>query len=168
MTSLAPSVEVAAEFRSAMRALAGAVAVLTIGRGTERTGFTATSVASFSMEPPRISAFVNKKSSSWPMLQRYQAFGVNILGEGQEMLADRFAGRNGMRGGDRFAGAEWVTAATGTPLLKDAMVAIDCTLEEAIERHTHAILIGDVRAVRLGGKSVDPLLYWHGRYHSLR
>jgi len=168
MSSLADSVEIAAEFRLAMRALAGAVSVLTIGQGADRVGFTATSVSSFSMEPPRISAFVNKNSSSWPVLQRCRAFAVNVLGEGQEMIAERFAGRGGTRGADRFAGAEWVTAATGTPLLADALVAIDCELEEAIERHTHAILIGDVRAVRLGGRDVDPLLYWHGRYRGLR
>ncbi|CAH1655782.1 Flavin reductase (DIM6/NTAB) family NADH-FMN oxidoreductase RutF [Hyphomicrobiales bacterium] len=160
--------EISAEFRSAMRTLAGAVSVLTVGEGDDRNGFTATSVSSFSMEPPRVTAFINKNASSWPTMKKYQAFGVNILAEGQEEIADRFAGRHGTKGQDRFAGATWITAATGAPLLDGALVAIDCKLEEAIERHTHAILIGQVCAVRLAGTDVDPLLYWHGRYRGLK
>lgn len=168
MDDLADIAEITAEFRSAMRTLAGAVSVLTVGEGEDRTGFTATSVSSFSMEPPRVSAFVNKNSSSWPILKRYEAFGVNILAEDQSAVADRFAGRHGTKGQDRFAEAKWITAVTGAPLLDGALVAIDCRLEEAIERHTHAILIGQVCAVRLAGTDVDPLLYWHGRYRGLK
>ena len=54
--------------------------------------------------------------------------------------------RQGRREGRtaRFAGAEWTTRLTGAPLLKGALAAIDCELEEAIERHTHLILIGRV------------------------
>ncbi|CAH1663246.1 flavin reductase family protein [Chelatococcus asaccharovorans] len=168
MNDVADVAEMTAEFRSAMRTLAGAVSVLTVGEGEDRNGFTATSVASFSMEPPRITAFINKNTSSWPMVTRYQAFGVNILAEDQSAIADRFAGRHGTKGQDRFADATWITAVTGAPLLVGALVAIDCRLEEAIERHTHAILIGQVCAVRVADANVDPLLYWHGRYRSIR
>lgn len=168
MNDVADIAEITAEFRSAMRTLAGAVSVLTVGEGEDRNGFTATSVASFSMEPPRITAFINKNTSSWPMVTRYQAFGVNLLAEDQSAIADRFAGRHGTKGQDRFADATWITAVTGAPLLEGALVAIDCRLEEAIERHTHAILIGQVCAVRVAGADVDPLLYWHGRYRSIR
>jgi len=47
-------------------------------------------------------------------------------------------------------------------VLQDAAAAIDCEVEEAIERHSHAIVIGRVVGVRIGrGGS---LLYREGRY----
>ena len=66
-------------FRQAMRELAGGVAVVTVGEGPDRTGFTSTSVESLSVEPPRLLLCVNESSSSWKQLQKRPYFGVNIL-----------------------------------------------------------------------------------------
>jgi flavin reductase (DIM6/NTAB) family NADH-FMN oxidoreductase RutF len=52
-------------------------------------------------------------------------------------------------------------------LLEGALAAIDCTVEEVIERHSHAIVIGRIEAVDLGNWS-DPLLYWSGLYRTTR
>ena len=52
---------------------------------------------------------------------------------------------------------------TGAPVLKGALAAIDCELEEAIERHTHVILIGRVLNVVSSQRSAA-LAYWQGRY----
>lgn len=153
-------------FRQAMRRLAGGVSVITVGSGADRTGFTATSVTSFSAEPPRLLVCVNREASSWSTLTDYRSFGVNLLGAEQQDLADRFAGRSGEKGSARF-GARWKTLVTGAPLLEGALAAIDCTVEEVIERQSHAIVIGRIEAVDLGRWS-DPLLYWSGVYRTIR
>ena len=155
------------QFKQAMRRLAGAVSVITVGTGEDRTGFTATSVTSLSAEPPRLLISVNRESSSYPIIKDYQTFGVNLLASEQEPIADRFAGRKGEKGVARFAGAHWKTLVTGAPLLQNALAAIDCRVEEIIERHSHAIIIGSIEAVDLGLIS-DPLLYWSGGYHTLQ
>ncbi|MCX5497665.1 flavin reductase family protein [Kaistia dalseonensis] len=149
-----------------MRHLAGAVSVITVGVGADRTGFTATSVSSLSAEPPAIMVAVNRTSSSWPALQRHRAFCVNVLADDQQFVAERFAGRDGAKGAERYDGAAWRPLATGALALVDALTTIDCELEEAIERHSHAILIGRVKAVttRTGAQ---PLLYWHGAYRHI-
>ncbi len=95
------------EFKLAMRNLAGAVSVITVGAGLKRTGFTATSVASFSAEPPVLLVSLNKSSSSWEVLRSAASFGVNILTQAQSGVADRFAGRGGIKGNDRYVGWEW-------------------------------------------------------------
>jgi flavin reductase (DIM6/NTAB) family NADH-FMN oxidoreductase RutF len=153
-------------FREAMRHLAGAVSVVTAGRPGDRTGMTATSVSSFSADSPTLIVCVNLNSSTWPILQREQCFGVNILAAEHEPVADRFTGRSGERGEARFAEARWLTLSTGAPLLADALVSLDCLVEEAIERHSHAIVIGRVRAARAreGGAA---LIYWRGTYEAL-
>lgn len=155
-----------AAFRNAMRHLAGAVSVITVGRGAERTGFTATSVSSLSAEASSIIVSLNRASSSWPVVQRYGSFCVNILSDHQQQIADNFAGKGGVKGVDRYEGAAWREFATGTSGLADALAVLDCQLEEAISRHSHSILIGRVRAVALR-EEAKPLLYWHGRYRRL-
>ena len=110
---------------------------------------------------------VNRSASAWPLLVRHGHFGVNVLAASQQPVADRFAGRNGEKGAERFAGADWLDLATGAPILADALIAFDCELEERIDRHSHAILIGRVRALH-GVEAHDPLLYWRGAYGALR
>ena len=159
-----PAAEVPfAEFRTAMRALAGGVSVISVGRGKDISGMTVTSVTSLSVEPATLLVSVNRQSSSFPLLQRYGSFGVNILTAEQLDIAERFAGKGGLKGAERFAGAQWVTRATGVPLLVGGLASIDCDVEEIIERHSHAIVIGRVRDVITSVPSTA-LTYWDGQY----
>jgi flavin reductase (DIM6/NTAB) family NADH-FMN oxidoreductase RutF len=154
------------DFKHSMRHLAGAVSVITVGEGAERTGFTATSVSSLSVEPPTILVSLNRSSSSWPALQAHERFCVNVLAHDQQHIADRFAGKGGIKGVDRYEGAQWQELATGAQALTDALTVLDCELEEAIIRHSHAILVGRVRAIAVRSEA-RPLLYWHGAYRHL-
>jgi flavin reductase (DIM6/NTAB) family NADH-FMN oxidoreductase RutF len=146
-----------------MRQLTGGVSVITAGRGKDISGMTVTSVSSLSLDPPTLIVSVNRSASSWPLLQRYGAFGVNILAADQIDIAERFAGKDGLKGATRFAGAEWTTRASGVPLLVGALAAIDCEIEEIIERHSHAILIGRVRDLQVSSRTAA-LAYWQGQY----
>jgi flavin reductase (DIM6/NTAB) family NADH-FMN oxidoreductase RutF len=105
---------------------------------------------------------VNRSASSWPLFQRYGHFCVNVLAAHHQAVADRFAGRHGVTGAARYDGVRWERLATGASALADAVAAIDCTIEETIERHSHAILVGTVRAIRIRGG--EPLIYAAGRY----
>lgn len=156
-----------AQFKMAMRHLAGAVSVITVGSWEERSGFTATSVSSLSADVPSVIVCVNRTSSSWPILERRQRFCVNVLAQDQQHIAQSFAGQNGRQGVARYADADWHELSTGTPALKDALTVLDCVLERAVHHHSHAILIGHVCAmtVRSGAR---PLLYWQGGYQHLK
>jgi flavin reductase (DIM6/NTAB) family NADH-FMN oxidoreductase RutF len=152
-----------ADFRAAMRQLTGGVSVITVGRGRDITGMTVTSVSSLSVDPPSLIVAINRSASSWPILKRDGFFGVNILNADQIDIAERFAGKDGVKGADRFAGAEWVTRVSGVPLLVGALAAIDCEVEDIIERHSHAIVIGRALDLRLSTRSAA-LAYWQGQY----
>ncbi len=155
----------AESLKLAMRNLAGGVSIITTGKGEERTGATVTSATALSIDPPRMLIALNRTSSTWPVLQRFGHFGVNIIGPQHEKLANQFAGVGGLKGAERYRGYEWTHLASGAPLLEDAVAAIDCSIEEAIERHSHVIVIGKVLAVRLtDGRS---LVYQGGAYHRL-
>lgn len=152
-----------ADFRGAMRHLTGGVSVITAGRGKDITGMTVTSVTSLSVEPPTLLVSINRDASSFPLIRRHGAFGVNILNADQLDVAERFAGSGGLKGADRFAGARWVTAVSGVPLLAGALSAFDCEVEEILERHSHGIVIGRVRSISSSTRNAA-LAYWHGQY----
>lgn len=160
--TLAPDIS-SDEFRGAMRHLTGGVSVVTVGSGKDITGMTVTSVSSLSVEPPTLIVSINRESSSWPILKRQGFFGVNILAAGQLDVAERFTGKGGLKGADRFAGAQWTSRISGVPLLVGALAAIDCEVEEIVERHSHAIVIGRVLDIQKSGHTAA-LAYWQGRY----
>jgi flavin reductase (DIM6/NTAB) family NADH-FMN oxidoreductase RutF len=160
----APAAEASeSTFREAMPELARGVCVVTFGAGDDRTGFTATSVTSLSSEPPSLIACIDRESSSYSAVRRSFAFAVNLLSADQQEYAEQFAGRSGLQGSERYQGGPWRPLPSGVLCLANSLAAFDCEIEDLIERHTHAILIGRVRHVFVGAGS-GALVYWHGHY----
>src|SRR6218665_1373598 len=83
--------------KAAMRNMAGGVSVITAGRGDERTGATVTSATALSVDPATMIVNINRSSSSWPVIRDARHFCVNILSDEQQAVADRFAGRGGLK-----------------------------------------------------------------------
>ncbi len=152
-----------AAFRNAMRSLSSGVAVVACGDGDQRVGCTVTSFASLSRTPPTLFVCLARSSSTLAGLQAARAFSVNLLASRHEALAHRFSGRGGVHGRRRFEGALWIALATGAPILADALAAFDCIVEEAIERHSHVIVLGAVVSVR-EGMDEPALAYSRGDY----
>lgn len=152
-----------ASFRAGMRALAGAVTVLTTVYDGRRWGLTATAVCSLSAEPPRLLACVNQHGASFAAFAASRRLAVNILAEGQYAVAQSFAGQGGP-GGDRFASGTWREGdAEGLPVLEGAVGTFECRIAEMIDALTHVILIGDIMAARTNPEG-QPLLYCDGRF----
>jgi flavin reductase (DIM6/NTAB) family NADH-FMN oxidoreductase RutF len=151
--------------KDAMRQLAGGVCVITAGAGEERTGLTATSAVSLSMAPPTMIVCINREASALPIIQLRGHFCINVLASGHRDVADRFAGRGGVKGAARYAESNWSRLATGALALEDAVASIDCEVEEFIERHSHVIVLGAVRALQV--RSGRALIYGQGQYGAL-
>lgn len=149
--------------RAAMRQLAGGVSLITVGTGDGRRGLTATSVTSLTLDPPCILVCVNRRVSALPVILERKRFGVSVLADRHRSLAVRFSGSTGVSGAARFTEGAWSNAAIDVPLLDDGLAGIACDLEETIERHSHLILIGAVREVRIQNVGT-PLLYALGTY----
>lgn len=154
------------DFRDAMRAFVGNCSIITVGAGEEANGLVVTSSIPLAAEPPLLLACINRSASSHPLFARTGCFGWNSLGAHHQPLAERFSGIGGIRGPARFEGTAWRTAETGALLLADAPAAFDCTVEEMIDRATHTILIGRVRAIRTT-PGMGALSYWNGTYRPL-
>ena len=145
-----------AAFRHAMRALSSGVAIIACGEGETRLGCTITSLASLSLAPPTVIVSLARSSSTLVGLREKGAFSISLLAARHQALAHRFSGHGGVHGARRFDSAQWITLSTGAPVLADAIAAFDCLVEEVIERHSHAIVLG--AAVSLKDGSEEPVL----------
>jgi flavin reductase (DIM6/NTAB) family NADH-FMN oxidoreductase RutF len=146
------------DFRSVMRQLAAGVSVVTSGSGVERGGFTATSVISLSVTPPRLLISIDQQSSTLPIIRRTGAFAVSFLAADQQRVAEAFAGQAGLSGAERFTVGSWRSSVSGRHELRGALANVHCHVEEMIERHDHVLVIGDV--VWSSHGSGRPLVHW--------
>jgi flavin reductase (DIM6/NTAB) family NADH-FMN oxidoreductase RutF len=154
----------APSLRDAMRHLVSGVCIVTPGLREDQTGMTVTSANSLSVDPPTMIVCINRYSSVWQRIQRYRHFCVSVLADHHKEIAERFAGRGGLSGAARYAGANWSELATGAPVLEGALAAIDCDFESHIEWHTHVVVLGSVRALQIGDG--DALVYSHRQFGS--
>ena len=153
-------------FRAAMRHLASGVCLVTHSVGGAPAGMTATAVASLSLDPPTLIVCLNRAASTFASLAPGVAFGVSVLGADHREFAERFAGRTGAEGAERFREGRWLIPPSGAPLLWDALAAFECEVEDVVERHTHAIVIGRVKHA-VAGSGGGALVYWRGGYDQL-
>ena len=61
---------------------------------------------------------------------------------------------------------EWTKLQSGAPVLQGALANIDCLLDEAIIRHSHAIVLGRIVALR-SNVNARPLVYWQRSFLGL-
>ena len=156
------------QFRNALRHFPSGVTIVTIKSPKMRKphGLTVSAFASVSPKPPLILIAIDHQSSAYEFLQHEGAvFAVNILGQDQLNLSNRFAW---VRDEDRFAEGEWGTAVTGAPILNDALAWLDCIIYASYDAGTHSIYIGEVQASEVLRADESPLIYWNRGYRNLK
>jgi flavin reductase (DIM6/NTAB) family NADH-FMN oxidoreductase RutF len=126
-------------------------------------GFLGLSATHVSADPPLMLVSIDKRTSALPTVLAAGHFAVNFLPSDANATADLFAGKGALKGAARFEAEAWTALTTGAPVLASALGAMDCRLEETIERHGIAIVVGRVVDVLIadGGR---PLVHFRGGY----
>lgn len=152
-----------ATFRSILGRFASGVTVVTAQDGDVDHGMTASAFCSLSLDPPLALVCVEHAARMHDVLERVDAFAVNMLAADQEAVSRRFAEQPD---DGRFDGLGFDRGVTGAPLLHDTLAWLEC---ELVDRHPggdHTIFVGRVVAAESG--EVDrPLLYYRGGYTQL-
>ncbi|MHC5652944.1 flavin reductase family protein [Stappia sp.] len=156
----------AAAFREAMSRLGSAVHIATTDGASGRCGTTVSAVTSVSDSPPSILVCVNRQARINAAIKENGVFAINTLPAHAERLSDAFAGKGGLSFDERFALAEWMVLATGTPVLAAARVGLDCRVTEITEVGTHSVIFGEVVALSLGDRG-PALIYLDRAYHRI-
>jgi flavin reductase (DIM6/NTAB) family NADH-FMN oxidoreductase RutF/RimJ/RimL family protein N-acetyltransferase len=103
-------------------------------------GFTANSFTSVSLDPPMVLVCVGRGSQSGVAVRNAGRFAVNILGERQIDIAQRFAAA----GVDRFADIAWSADPAGVPVISGAIAHFVCETESVIAAADHDVLLARV------------------------
>jgi len=154
----------AEQFKVGMRALAGAVNIITSFHSGHRYGMTATAVCSATADPPTVLICVNKLASTHAAVAKAKVFCVNVLRVEDWALSTTFSGAQSGEG--RFKSRDWTRLSTGSPVLLDSLVSFDCRVVKSLVHGTHTVFLGQVEQV-LVGKKGKPLLYSEGQYAKL-
>jgi len=152
------------QFKLGMRSLAGAVNIITSTYAGHRNGMTATAVCSVSAEPPTVLVCVNRRAKTHGAIEKSGAFCVNVLRAEHSELSIAFSGTR--TGEARFAMAAWSQLVTGSPVLSDSLVSLDCRVVNKLTHGTHTVFLGSVEQILIG-KRGRPLLYANGRHARL-
>ncbi len=137
------------DIQKVLRKLEYGVYVVTMGKGTEGNAFTASWVMQVSSEPPMVAVAVHNKHQSSRLIKQYQAFAVNLIGEGQEAVAKTYYGP--AESGYEKLAASTVNDSPGTktPLIPGAIGYLDCLLVDSVAAGNHTVFIGKVKAAAL-------------------
>ena len=152
------------DFRNAMAHLGAAVHVITTDGPAGPGGFTASAVTSVTDTPPTLLVCVNRNVSSLGAMLENAVLCVNTLGTRHRDVSRIFSAKVPMA--ERFATARWQKAATGAPVLADAVVAFDCRISRSVDVGTHIVLFCDVVALPESGGD-EALIYFRRTYHRL-
>ncbi|GAA3906016.1 flavin reductase [Gibbsiella dentisursi] len=154
------------EFCDAMSQICAAVHIITTDGVAGRGGFTATAVCSLSDSPPSLLVCMRRESAQHDLFKRNGHFCVNALSYAQANLAGVFADKN-TEMDKRYASADWQTLRTGSPALKNALLNVDCVLENLHETTTHSIFIGRIVAIEKW-QSRHSLVYFDRAYRYVK
>jgi flavin reductase (DIM6/NTAB) family NADH-FMN oxidoreductase RutF len=137
------------------------VSVVTASGADGPAGFLGLSTAHVCADPPMMLVSIDKRTSALRTVLDSRHFAINYLAHGQQAIAEIFGGKSSLKGPDRFSAGAWKTLSSGAPVLQDAAGAIDCILEEAIERFGVVIAIG--RVIDFSVSTRDPLIFFRGQ-----
>ena len=142
-----------------MSRLVTGVALVTSRFEGSAHGLTVNAVSSVSLNPPLVLVCLDRNGKSHDPIIGSRAFAVSVLGRDQEELAHRFA--RGTRRA-RFAGVEFRDAASGSPVLRDALAWLDCAIRAVHPAGDHSIVVGE--ALTCGAVEGDPLVFFRSGY----
>jgi 3-hydroxy-9,10-secoandrosta-1,3,5(10)-triene-9,17-dione monooxygenase reductase component len=139
------------------------VTVITSGTGEEMAGTTVNSFASVSLDPPLVLFCLHNGSRLRAVVEGCGAFAVNFLAGRHARLARAFAGRDTAAIGS----VPHHRAATGVPVLSEALASLSCRLVNAYDGGDHVIFVGEVVGMGAPSRPQQPLIFFRGSLSAL-
>lgn len=101
---------------------------------------------------------VGNQSATRELILSSNAFGLSVLKKNQVDVARLFGGRSS-RKVNKFEKIGYHTAATGSPLLDDCAITLDCEVEDIYDHGSEKLIIGRIVAAEFIKKEYQPLIY---------
>lgn len=142
----------ASNVEQAVGRVIGSLSVLTTQQGDLSSAMLASWVSQATFVPPGLTVAVAKERAIESLLHSGSPFVLNVLGEGKHSGLMKHFLKPFRPGEDRFAGVATAEAENGSPLLKDAIAYLECTVQNRMECGDHWLVYATVDA----GNVFDP------------
>ncbi len=141
--------------REVMRKWVTGVAVVTVQSAGKIHGMTVNSLASVSIDPPRIVVTLANNTRTHQMVSDSWLFGVTLLGHDQQAIAERFAGRTPDHE-NRFEGVDLESMAQNIPVAKAGLAQLACSVVHQYEMPSSTLFVAEVLQARVnsGGQAL--------------
>jgi len=142
----------------AFKALVHGVYLITTRLGDRINGMTASWVSQVSLNPLLLVVSIAPARYSHGLIKESGVFAVNVLTPEQIDLGKRFGFASGRRV-DKFAGLEYITAVTCSPILPQAYAYFDMNLVNTFPAGDHTLFVGEVVAAEILHPESHPLVF---------
>ena len=140
---------------------AGVIAIAAEVKGV-RVGLAASTFVPVSLDPPLVSFCVQNTSETWPKLKDVPFLGISVLGEAHDAAARTLAAKTG----DRFAGLETVSRASGAVFVAGTSVWLESAIEQLVPAGDHTIVILRVSDITVRS-DVPPIVFHRSSFRRL-
>jgi flavin reductase (DIM6/NTAB) family NADH-FMN oxidoreductase RutF len=156
------------DFRRVAGRFASGIVVVTTSLDGVGHAMTVTAFTSVSLEPLRVLFCAEKIARFHDAVVASGTWAVSVLPEDSEKVARWLATRGRPLAGQLDSFRHHAGAATGAPILDDALAAIECRTTAVHDGGDHSIVVGEVLAVSEPSPEGSPLLYYASHYRRLR
>jgi flavin reductase (DIM6/NTAB) family NADH-FMN oxidoreductase RutF len=127
--------------------------VLTSAAGGERGGMLVTWVTQASFDPPLVAVAVMNTAHTTGVMKESGTFALNFMSDEQRKEAGAF-GKKFAKVGDKFADHPFHPgAATGSPILEDALGYLECRITGWLPGGDHDVALAEIIDAQLKGDS---------------
>ena len=151
------------ELRNALGRFATGVCVITaLDENNRPLGMTANSFSSVSLDPPLVLWSLQNNSEVFETFASPSAFAINVLASEQIGLSNQYA----KKGDHLLDEGHYRIGRTGAPVIRNALVSFECSLEATHDGGDHLIIVGRVEEMS-SRPDGNPLLFFSGAYREL-
>ena len=134
------------DLAQALASLTTGIYILTVRDGETRHGMSSSWVTQVSGDPPLLMAAVDRRHLSHGMIERSGWFALNVVGQDGRHLEDYFYSAASRRA-ENLDAVAWEESSNGLPLLRDAMVSLECRVCDRHAAGDHTMFVAAVEAV---------------------
>lgn len=150
--------QVKPEISLAQKRIIHGVYVISTRLGDKVNAMTAAWVARASFSPPLITVSIGKTRFSHDMISASGVFAINVLGTDNIDTGKHYGLKSG-RKTDKFAGIEYDTKVTGSPILRGCVAWMDCRVISSHDAGDHTLFIARVLDAGVLRDAAPTLIY---------
>jgi flavin reductase (DIM6/NTAB) family NADH-FMN oxidoreductase RutF len=159
---MARQIDDARSFWGALGVRATGVAIVTATGDNGPSGFLALSATHLAASPPTMTVSVSLTTSAYADIVASGHFVINYLSKDALDVYERFTARDAPKGAERCAGLDHASGETGAPVFARITGALECRVEEIIERHGTALVLGTILWAH-DNEGAEPLVHFRGK-----